>query len=176
MPLLKSSLALLHVLICFTTGHIVPGLQSSPISFRNITIPSGAPPHTPDLSAWQRIAHNGYVHFKIVMGLDPPHSQLHSAQSKRNHYSSIYQLLKDGGMSLSWKQNLEQEDFPLQRVMKNLWEAASTLQQPPALAVCPLPWQHPGANMRLHRALVQPASPPHTSLGILHGFGRKQHY
>lgn len=163
MPLLKSSLALLHVLICFTTGHIVPGLQSSPISFRNITIPSGAPPHTPDFSAGQGIAHNSYVHFKVGMGLDPPHSQLLSAQSTRNYHSSIYSLLKDGGMSLSWKQNLKQEDFPLQGVMKNLWEAASTLQQPPALLpAILLPWQHSGTNMRLRQALVQASQPsPH---------------
>lgn len=95
-PLLKYSLALLRVLICFTTGRIAPGLQSFPI-----TTPSGAAPHTPNFSAWQEIAHNGYVHFKIVMELDPPHSQLFSAQSKKNHYSSMYLLLKDGGMSFS---------------------------------------------------------------------------
>lgn len=71
MPLLKSSLALLHILICFTTGHKVPGLQSFPISFRNITIPSGAPPHTPDFSAWQRTAHNGHIHFKNCHGIGP---------------------------------------------------------------------------------------------------------
>lgn len=130
-PLLKYSLALLHVLICFTTGHIAPGLQSFPI-----TTPSGAAPHTPNFSAWQEIAHNGYVHFKIVMELDPPHSQLFSAQSKKNHYSSMYLLLKDGGMSFSWKQNLKQENFCIQRVMKNLRKAASALQQSPALALC----------------------------------------
>lgn len=131
MPLLKSCLALLHVLICFTTGHIVPGLQSFPHFFQKYHNPPWTSSPHPKF-----LCHNGYVDFKTVMGLDPPHSQPFSAQSKRNHYSSMYLLLKDGGMSFSWKQNLEQEDFPLQRVMKNHWEAASTLQQPPALAVC----------------------------------------
>lgn len=39
MPLLKSSLDLLQVLICFTTGHIVLGLQTFPTPFKNITVP-----------------------------------------------------------------------------------------------------------------------------------------
>lgn len=111
MPLLKSSLALLHILICFTTGHIVPGLQSSPISFRNITIPSGAPPHTPNFSAWQRIAHNGYANFKIVMGLDPLHSQLLKSTEQEKPLQLYLSTIKRWGNVTFMKTKLETRGF-----------------------------------------------------------------
>lgn len=174
-PLLKYSLALLHVLICFTTGHIVPGLQSFPI-----TIPSGAAPHTPNFAAWQGIVHNSYVHFKIAMGLDPPHSQLFSAQSKEKPLQLYVSTIKRWENVIFMTTKLETREFSYSKGHEEPSESCQCTEAAPCsgslLLAISLSWQHPGANMRLHQALVQPASSSHTNLGILHGFGTKQHY
>lgn len=180
MPLLKSSLDLLQVLICFTTGHRVLGLQTFPTPFKNVTIPpSSSSPHSKFLCLARDIPQR--LHFTwSVTGLDSPHPQLPPCTEPEKPSQLLFPHHETMGKRHSPETKTWNDERPLlfegsRRTFGRLPAGCS-----PRLRLSgadhPLSRQRPGSNVRLHQVLVQPASSSHTNNSTPQALGGKRYY